>query len=157
MNKGFTLIELLAVIIVLGIIFTIIIPKIMNVMDGSEESAFVASTQVMIRAANEYMNTPENTISYPNDGYGSVITIDLLVSSGMIKKADALNNSVVILYNNGGDYEMYAFATDGQYYVDGYKSATVEDHVLTVSTPIDYITETTGITDYTLTAGQLSY
>lgn len=157
MNKGFTLIELLAVIIVLGVIFTIIVPKLMNVMNGTEESAFVASTQVMIRAANEYMNTPEKIVSYPNDGYGSVITIDLLVSSGMIKKADALDNSVVVLYNNGGKYEMYAFATDGQYYVDGYKSAKIKDHVLTVSTPINYITETTGITDYTLTAGQLSY
>lgn len=157
-KNGFTLIELLAVIIIIGLLFSILIPKVLVVIRDSEKKTFANSVQLMINAASEYMSSDERTIALPSqNGKGSVVSIDLLANGSYIKKANNLANSVVVVYNNNGKYEYYAFATDGKYYVSGYKGNELLDGVTPITTPKNYITATSGITNYILTGNQLSY
>ena len=46
-KKGFTLIELLAVIIILGIILAIAVPRVLNVINTQRENAFEASVGML--------------------------------------------------------------------------------------------------------------
>ena len=52
MKKGFTLIELLAVIVILGIIATIVVPTINDTINNSREDAFEEQKSVVLNAAN---------------------------------------------------------------------------------------------------------
>lgn len=67
-NKGFTLIELLAVIIILGLISLITIPKINNEIETSRKKTSSYSAQSYIKTINEYiirqeMNKNEITLN----------------------------------------------------------------------------------------------
>ena len=46
-NKGFTLIELLAVIVILAVLMVIAIPKILNVIESSRNSAASSSIKLL--------------------------------------------------------------------------------------------------------------
>ena len=59
-KKGFTLVELLAVIIILGVIVLIAIPRVNNVIRGSRDAAFVQNNNNIIRAADNFMNANRN-------------------------------------------------------------------------------------------------
>lgn len=54
-NKAFTLIELLAVIVILGVIATIAVPSVNNIVDKSKKDSFVIT-------ANNYVEAVENAI-----------------------------------------------------------------------------------------------
>ena len=49
-KKGFTLIELLAVIVILAIIMVIAVPQILNVIDGSRDSAWKNNVKLIEEA-----------------------------------------------------------------------------------------------------------
>lgn len=53
-NKGFTLIEILGVIIVIGILGVIIIPKLINTINESQENTYKISTNQLIEIMNRY-------------------------------------------------------------------------------------------------------
>ena len=57
MKRGFSLIELLAVILVLGIIVLIAVPKVIDIIDGSREGSFKASVQIIKKEAERQCNT----------------------------------------------------------------------------------------------------
>ena len=158
-RNGFTLIELLAVIAILGIIFVMLMPKVLNVIDGSQKDAFVKSAQLMINAAAKYMGSEDRTIPLPaEDGLGVAVPIDVLWDDGLIKKAGKYEGSVIVVYNNEGAYEYYAFVTDGTYEVSGFKSAMLEENVDDVTTVRDYQSETYDREDYFLNRdGKLEY
>ena len=74
MKKGFTLVELLAVIIILGILSIVIVPKVINTLNVSEEKTNMASAKGLLKAAeykyqdNEIKGISENiTIDYTNN------------------------------------------------------------------------------------------
>ena len=68
MKKGFTLIELLAVIIILGILTTLIAPKVVNMIEEAEKNTNMTSAQNLAKAAqlkaqnNDAAGTNENII-----------------------------------------------------------------------------------------------
>ena len=51
MKKGFTLVELLAVIIILGILSVLIVPKVVDTLNDSEEKTNLASAEGLLKAA----------------------------------------------------------------------------------------------------------
>ena len=70
-NKAFTLVELLAVIVILGILSVLIIPKIVNTLNESEQKTNLVSAEELLKAAqykttnNEIKGVSENiTIDY---------------------------------------------------------------------------------------------
>lgn len=63
MKKGFTLVEMLAVIIILGIIVLIAIPRVNNVILDSRNTAYKENNKNIIRAAENYLNTFSNDIN----------------------------------------------------------------------------------------------
>lgn len=51
-KKGFTLVEVLAVIVVLGLISVIIVPKVINTVNDSEKKSYEASVNNLVKALN---------------------------------------------------------------------------------------------------------
>lgn len=63
-KKAFTLMELLAVIIVLGIITTIIVPKVVNMLNEAEKNTNMSSAEGLVKAAEyKYQDNEINGIS----------------------------------------------------------------------------------------------
>ena len=60
-NKGFTLIELLAVIIILGLIAVLIVPKVVNMLDDAEKNTNMTSAENLIKAAELKVSNNEIT------------------------------------------------------------------------------------------------
>ena len=54
MRKGFTLIELLAVIVIIGLISVLIIPKVQNTLKESKQKTYEASTHALQREADNF-------------------------------------------------------------------------------------------------------
>lgn len=69
-KKAFTLMELLAVIIVLGIITTIIAPKVVNMLDESEKNTYTNSVRGLIKAA---------TYKYSNNDIKGIVNEDIVI------------------------------------------------------------------------------
>ena len=74
MKKGFTLVELLAVIIILGVLSVLIVPKVINTLNDSEQKTNMASAEGLLKAAeyryqdNEIKGISENIIiDYTNN------------------------------------------------------------------------------------------
>ena len=112
---GFTLVELLAVVVILGIILTIAVPRIMDVIDNTRESAYEINEGMMVSAARNYlvMNESKNP-SEP--GTMSILTIEELQNSELISSInDAKDSNIdcdgyVVVKNVNGtafDYTPY--------------------------------------------------
>lgn len=54
-RKGFTLLELLATIVLLAIIAVITIPKVMSIIDDTNQSVYIENEKVLFRAAQSYI------------------------------------------------------------------------------------------------------
>lgn len=64
-KKGFTLIEILAVIVVLGLLGAIIIPKVVNTIDGSKKNSDIVSAELLVRAlTNIAIDKKANLVSF---------------------------------------------------------------------------------------------
>ena len=101
-NKGFTLIEVLAVIVILGVLATITVPTVSNVIKQNEENSYKNLQKSIIAAAKIYIsdnkynitlsacdsNNERNIIKIKEDNTiekqitDSKIPIELLVESG---------------------------------------------------------------------------
>ncbi len=91
-QKGFTLIELLAVIVVLGIILAIAIPKITESINNSKIVAFENQKEIMLKSGKEYVqlnNIPSGIVSY-----------DTLIKVGKLKDGIKDNKGNVLDRNN---------------------------------------------------------
>lgn len=79
MKKGFTLIELLAVIIILGIIALIAVPKVGNVINESKQRAAIVTANNYIAAVNEQIlkNKLVANGNYIDDGTYNVNDLDI--------------------------------------------------------------------------------
>ncbi len=70
-KKGFTLIELLAVIVILAILMVVAVPKILDVIENSRQSAVKSSTELYIDAVEYYqtMQSIKNKKILPEGTY----------------------------------------------------------------------------------------
>lgn len=64
-KKGFTLVEVLAVIVVLGLISVIIVPKVINTVNDSEKKSYEASVNNLVNSLNSIsIDKKANLISF---------------------------------------------------------------------------------------------
>lgn len=85
MKKGFTLVELLAVIIVLGIIATIGIMSVSNVIDTSKESTYQEQVRVIEKAAQEWAIENTNELPEMVEGNYTSVTVETLSQQGYLR------------------------------------------------------------------------
>lgn len=135
-NMGFTLIELLGVIILLGLILTIIMPKISNSVEQAKQNSAEATALGYINAARNYYNANVLDTDFPfKDGKNYLSTIDSYIdvsgtrpTGGYITVA---NNKIVyaklcvknygIIYENS-DVKVEGDCSGADYKSDNYVS-----------------------------------
>ncbi len=70
MKKGFTLIELMIVVVIIGILAAISIPKYNDVTTNAKAATVIADTRVILHAAQMFLSEEG---MYPPDGYWAEI------------------------------------------------------------------------------------
>ncbi|MFA7515171.1 MAG: prepilin-type N-terminal cleavage/methylation domain-containing protein [Bacilli bacterium] len=66
-NKAFTLVEILAVIIVLGIILALAVPRVISIIDKYKEKAYEIQKKNIVTAAKEYSLLHSGEIEWKNN------------------------------------------------------------------------------------------
>lgn len=93
-SKGFTLVELLAVIVILAIILSIAVPTITNIIDNSNQEAYVSNEKMIVKAAKTYI--AGNNVELPNTiGDTLEIKISTLQSAGYLNPIKDPKNSSI--------------------------------------------------------------
>ena len=107
-EKGFTLIELLAVIVILAILMVIAVPKILNVIENSRESAAISSAKLYIDAVkkNNAISEVNGTNTKIEDGiYDNVRALPVNIkgdkpTSGTLTIENSKVTSATLCMNN---------------------------------------------------------
>lgn len=73
-NKGFTLVETIAVIIILGVVLSIAVPSITNVVKSTNKNRMISDAETFISEVKEYVesDTIGNTPSHNKYTLGSI-------------------------------------------------------------------------------------
>jgi len=123
-NKGFTLIELLAVIVILGIILGIAIPKVTQYINNSKKDSFISFGKLFVDSVVKDATSEMYSLPIQNSDV-TIITLDI---SNMDKKDEKspfggkylFNKSYVAIINIGTgtnpEYEYYFAAQDSKGY-----------------------------------------
>ena len=141
-EKGFTLIELLAVIVILAILMVIAVPKILNVIENSKESAAKSSAGLYIDAINKNNSLAEIDEQYKiiGDGEKNIKLLDVKVkgekpTSGLVtikqKKvvaADLCVNGFHVNYS-GSKYNIVDDCLDGEINTGNIVSSSLLNYV----------------------------
>ena len=112
-KKGFTLVELLGVLVVLGLISVIIVPKVIDSITTSKETAYQTQVETIENAAKKYGIS--NDLLYPKEGEKKYIAVKDLIAVGELsdkeiinpKTGNKMNGYVLVEYNSG--YQQYEY------------------------------------------------
>lgn len=115
MKKGFTLIELLIVMVLVGVLVTIALPKYYASMERGRAMEGVTN----LRAASDFVNARYiiNGNSYPSYTVGAHLTGDFTKSTYFSDPTVASSSGttvVVSLARDSGEYTLRATNTDGE-------------------------------------------
>ena len=123
-KKGFTLIELLAVIVILGVLLAIAIPKVSQYINGSKKKSFVDAGQLFINSVRDDATAEEFPSPIATNDV-VIITLDMANLNKARQKSAfggkyVLNKSYVAIVNVGTStnpkYEYYFAAQDDKGY-----------------------------------------
>lgn len=109
-NKGFTLVETIAVIIILGVVLSIAVPSITNVVKSTNKNRMISDAETFISEVKEYVesDTIGNT---PNGNKYKLVNIKSKLSKSPYGKEYKEDSYVQIVNNN-----VYTVClTDGEY------------------------------------------
>ncbi len=84
MKKGFTLVELIAVVVILGIILVIAVPRITDVIDNVVLESYKKQEKLLIKAATFYL--VDNPDKVPSESSATIVTLNELKSVNLIDK-----------------------------------------------------------------------
>lgn len=109
-NKGFTLVETIAVIIILGVILSIAVPSITNVVKSTNKNRMISDAETFISEVKEYVesDTIGNT---PKDNKYKLVDIKSKLSKSPYGGNYNMESSFVIINNNS----YTVCLTDGEY------------------------------------------
>lgn len=110
-NKGFTLVETIAVIIILGVVLSIAVPSITNVVKSTNKNRMISDAETFISEVKEYVesDTIGNT---PKDKKYKLVNIKSKLSKSPYGKEYKKNSYV--------DITNYSVClTDGEYEATG--------------------------------------
>ena len=98
-NKGFTLVETIAVIIILGVILSIAVPSITNVVKSTNKNRMISDAETFISEVKEYVesDTIGNT---PKDNKYKLVDIKSKLSKSPYGGNYNMESSFVIINNN---------------------------------------------------------
>lgn len=118
-NKGFTLVETIAVIIILGVVLSIAVPSITNVVKSTNKNRMISDAETFISEVKEYVES--DTIGNTSEKY--IYTLKDIKDKTKLSKSpygkEYKENSYVQIVNNN----VYTVClTDGEY-----KAATGEN------------------------------
>jgi general secretion pathway protein G len=94
-EKGFTLIELIVVVAVLGVLATLVIPKVVNIKGDAEKATKDANKKILINALERY-----------NAQNGSYPKTDELQSKLVPDYLDEIPTGWTYTSTNGSKYEL---------------------------------------------------
>lgn len=120
-NKGFTLVETIAVIIILGVVLSIAVPSITNVVKSTNKNRMISDAETFISEVKEYVesDTIGNT---PKDNKYKLVNIKSKLSKSPYGRNYNMESSFVIINNNS----YTVCLTDDKY------KATTEEGSITV-------------------------
>lgn len=98
-NKGFTLVETIAVIIILGVVLSIAVPSITNVVKSTNKNRMISDAETFISEVKEYVesDTIGNT---PKDNKYKLVNIKSKLSKSPYGENYNMESSFVIINNN---------------------------------------------------------
>lgn len=98
-NKGFTLVETIAVIIILGVVLSIAVPSITNVVKSTNKNRMISDAETFISEVKEYVesDTIGNT---PSDNKYKLVDIKTKLSKSPYGGNYNMESSFVIINNN---------------------------------------------------------
>lgn len=111
MKRGFTLVELLAVIIILGLLVTLLVPNVITLLKSNSLKVYKIKEKELLNAAEDYIEYDSDFIAPTTSEPVKYITIQSLISKNYINKI--LDNSTgeecsafVKITKNGNSYNL---------------------------------------------------
>lgn len=115
-KDGFTLIEILAVIIVLGLIGTVIIPKVVSTISNSKKNSYKVSVNNLVQALNTIAVDKKATLTYFDgcnyDFSNGINTCEDLEYSGSLPTSGSINVDADGVVNGMIVYDQYTFVIE---------------------------------------------
>lgn len=133
-RKAFTLVEILIVVVILGILASIVVPKFTNAVEQSSETATLDQLEKVRRAVSVYF--VRNGSSYPSiaegDGTWGELIPDYMRNPPVNAWVRPENSKKIVIGNAAdtawqGDYAWVYDPTTGNVYAGGFNA---QDHAL---------------------------